>query len=236
MHDVAPDLIDKVNKFYRKELMKDRSIKVVDDRIKSDKADYSDAYKYSKAIGNARAKAFKNVISSSVLPDGRMYFNIADRLMKETIAEDYALISSKSAEVQSILNSKSKIGLKAQTSKLDNDRLDGFINRLASESQYDDVAWILDSPVREFCMSAVDSTVKANADFQSDAGVEVTIERIEGNCCNWCKSLEGIYTYPNVPADVFARHDNCSCQFIYNNKRLKAYTASNGKANSFRDY
>ena len=33
--------------------------------------------------------------------------------------------------------------------------------------------------------------------------------------CNWCKSLAGTYHYPDVPTDVYKRHDRCKCSVAY---------------------
>ena len=36
-----------------------------------------------------------------------------------------------------------------------------------------------------------------------------------GGCCDWCRSLAGTYSYPNVPPDVYKRHRNCRCTVDY---------------------
>lgn len=235
MVDVAPKLIEEVNKAYTKELMRSNVPKMVAQRIASNSATYSDAYRYAKVIGNARAKAFKNVINSEALPDGKMYFNIANRLIKETLTADYEDISNISAQIQGNINKRSKISLKAVQGEVDDDRLMGIINRISSEDLFDDIAWILENPVREFCASAVDSTIKENAEFQDYAGIEVVVTRIGGaNCCEWCQDLCGSYAYPNVPSEVFQRHDRCTCELEYDGRKLSAYTSRAGKANTFR--
>ena len=42
------------------------------------------------------------------------------------------------------------------------------------------------------------------------------VRKIAGNCCDWCKSLAGTYSYPNnVPNDVYRRHQRCRCTVDY---------------------
>ena len=41
------------------------------------------------------------------------------------------------------------------------------------------------------------------------------IRKESGNCCKWCKSLVGSYSYPDVPKDVYRRHQNCRCTVEY---------------------
>lgn len=230
--DIYPALLGKVQKAFEAECKKNPVIGQIQ---KEGAASYQHAYKYSKAIGNARAKALKASISSGSLPDGKMYFNIADRLVRDTLVQDYKSIADVAGSAQKTINAKSKIGLKTQIPEVSEDKLMGIINRLSSEIDYDDVAWILDNPVRQFCMAAVDDTIKANAEFQSEAGLHITIVRSSGGkCCEWCDSLVGVYTYPSVPGEVFARHDNCTCTVDYAGQRMRAYTSKSGKSNTFR--
>lgn len=235
INDIAPELIEKVNKAFVSEMNKAQPKLVkITEAIKSGKATYNDAYHYAKIIGNARAKAFK-LISSESLPEGKMYFNIADRLIRDTLPRDFDDITTLSSEVQEIINKELKIGIKGQKAVLNKDRLSGFVDRISSEALFDDVAWILEKPVREFCAAAVDETIKANAEFHHNSGVRVTVERsANGGCCEWCNALAGAYTYPGVPGEVFARHDDCRCTLNYNGQKLSAYTSRAGRSNTFR--
>ena len=219
--DITPALIENVNKAFEENYNNNQRIARLLER--GEKANYTDAYRYAEQVGTARAKAFKSQISSEVLPDGKMYFNIADRLMNETLSADHAMISEYAQNVQANVNKKSNLNLKAQKAELDEDRIEGFVNRLSSEDDYDSVSWILDEPVKTFARSVVDDTVKKNAEFQDRAGITATIIRTaEFKCCPWCADLAGDYTYP-APGEVFQRHDNCRCTLDYEGKRLQAY-------------
>lgn len=80
---------------------------------------------------------------------------------------------------------------------------------------FDNVSWLLDAVVSNFCMSIVDDSVKANADFQYNAGMSPKIVRTtDGKCCEWCSKLAGTYDYEkvsNTGNNVFRRHKNCTC-------------------------
>lgn len=234
--DVAIDLINDVNKAFRNNCMRDKSLVRLQEKLKDGTATYKDAYSYATSIGNARAKAFKSQITSNSLPDGKMYYNIASRLLNNTLTEDYNLVSEYAQSVQKLLNAEKGISLKALKADSNKDRIKGFIDRISSEENYDDIAWILDEPVRVNDLKVVDDTVQKNCEFQSRAGVGVKVIRIaESNCCQWCSDLAGTYTYPGVPGEVFARHDNCRCMVEYDGRKLTAYESKNGKANTFRE-
>ena len=112
------------------------------------------------------------------------------------------------------------------------DRITGIIDRLTDADQYSDIAWILDAPVENIAWSVVDDTMKANADFQYKAGLPAKVVRKtepsgfrsvkRGNKtityrvpCKWCQMVAGTYTYPNVPKEVWQRHDGCECIITY---------------------
>lgn len=233
--DIVPELIENINNAFRKNCIRDVEMRKLSEKAADGAATYSDAYKYAESIGTARANAFKSEVSSDVLPDGRMYYNIASRVMEDSLTTDHEMVANFAQQVQEAINKNAGISLKAQKADLDEDRIDGFVQRLSREEDYDKASWLLNEPIKTHARSVVDDTVKKNAAFQHKAGIKVQVKRdAASDCCKWCDSLVGDYTYPGVPREVFARHDNCRCSLDYNGKKLTAYQ-SGGVAHSFRD-
>ena len=117
--------------------------------------------------------------------------------------------------VQEILNKKAKIGLAVQIPKLNQSRIDGLVGRLTGED-FEQSKWLLGSPIVNFSQSVVDDMIRKNAEFHYNSGLKPKVVRKEaGNCCKWCKSLVGTYNYPEVPKDVYRRHQNCRCTVEY---------------------
>lgn len=229
MDDIAPGLLEILRAAFQKNLSSDAEGARLLKKIQSGGATYEDAGEYAEAVGGALAKAFQDNLSSAALPDGKLYWNIADRVLRPLLEEDHALVSDAAAKVQQALNQAAGIGLKAQTVPLNADRVDGILNRVADTEQYDDVAWVLDEPVRNFSHSIVDDSVRANAEFQNRVGLRPKIiRRTSGKCCEWCQRLAGTYEYPhNVPDDVYRRHERCRCVVEYDpgsGKRQNVHT------------
>lgn len=100
------------------------------------------------------------------------------------------------------------------------DRTQGIIDRLAGAESYDDIKWILKSGVlTNYTESVVDAKIKANYEFQGRAGLYAQVDRVTvGKTCRWCRDLAGTYVYPDVPPDVWRRHDNCNCVIRYTSR------------------
>lgn len=216
MNDIAPELLAKVQKEFSNEISKSNVIKSLFEKISNGSATYAEAHEYAIEVGRILATAYKNNISSSVLPDGKMYYNIAKRVIEPTMKVNYELVANVAEHVQNSLNKKANIGIKAIKPQLNQDKIDGIVSRLASEDTYDDVAWILDEPIKTFTQSIVDDAIKANASFQYQSGMKPKIIRtVAGNCCKWCQQVAGKYDYPDVPEDVYRRHNRCRCIVEY---------------------
>lgn len=216
MEDVTPELLDKIKKEFEQLLKEDKTINEVMEKIVEGTADYQDANAFALSLGDILSKAYGDNLSSDVLPDGKMYYNIAKRIIDPTMRNNYDLISETTSEIQTLLNKQANIGIKAIKPELDQENIDNIINKISAAGKYDDVSWMLDSPIQHFSQNIVDETIRANAEFHSKSGMKPKIIRkLAGNCCDWCRALAGTYAYPDVPKDVYRRHNNCRCTVEY---------------------
>ena len=215
MTDVAPELLEAIRKDFDDTYAKSEKIASLLSRIKAGTATYSEANEYAVELGDILAWVYNKNITSAVLPDGQMYYNIAKRIIEPTMGNNYNLIADVSMQIQKALNEAAGIGIKAIRPELNTDRIDGIINRISSEL-FENVKWLLDEPVRNFSQSVVDDSIKVNSEFQGKSGLTPKIVRkLAGGCCEWCANLAGKYTYPDVPPDVYRRHQRCRCTVEY---------------------
>jgi len=216
-NDIVPDLLDKIKKDFNKSFKENKKLKNIKEMIDNGTATYVQANEYAVEVGALLAASFKKNIKSSELPDEKMYYNIAERILKPTLINNHEIVSQASSEIQSKLNKSVGLGLMGIKPKVNEYRIESIVNRITAEEVFDDVAWILGEPVVNFTQSVVDETIQANVEFQGDLGLSPKIIRTAegGDPCDWCKSLDGVYKYPNVPADVYKRHDRCRCTVEY---------------------
>lgn len=217
MDDIAPYLLEEIQKEFDSLYRKNKKIQKLLDIINSRRGTYEEANEYAIELGEMLKKCYADSIHASDLPDGMMYFNIAKRTIEPTMQNNFDLISQASVKVQQSLNDTAGIGLQVVAPEINQYKIDSIINKLTSD-QFDKVAFILQEPVAHFSQSIVDDTIKANAELHSRSGLHPKITRkVRGGCCKWCMNLAGTYAYPDdVPDDVYRRHDHCRCEVLYN--------------------
>lgn len=214
--DIVPELFDKIDKTFK---LKAKESKIIKDKLKvlkNKKADYKDANEFALEVGKIIADTFQDKIKTQDLPDGKMYYNIAKRLIEPNMVRNHDLVSEYSKEVQSILNKQANISIQAQKADLNQDRIDKLVDKIAKYDSYDDGKWLLNEPIINFSQAVVDETIKKNANLHYKSGLKPKIIRKEhGNCCDWCKEIVGTYSYPDVPEDIYRRHRHCRCTVDY---------------------
>lgn len=220
MDDIVPGLLEKIQSQFDEKTYNSVKLKKALKRLSDKKATYIDVNDFAIEVGEILADVLGTNITAEVLPDGKMYFNIADRILNPTMQKNFELISGFAVDVQTVLNHQAGLKLKGQPPDLNQDRIDGLINRLASEESFDAVGWLLDDPIINFSQSIVDDAIRKNADFHFRAGLHPVIKRtVHGhNPCSWCKSLAGIYAYHSEPKEIYHRHQRCRCTVEYDPK------------------
>lgn len=209
MNDIAPELLEKIQKSFEEQT------KELREEIKNGVKSYEEAYNYAIEVGEALANSFGVNVTSEILPDGRMYYNIADKVVRPMLEEEYKISSTAAVSAQKSANKASGIGIKAQKAEFDPDKAQGIIDRVSSQP-YDEIKWILNEPVKTFSKNVVDNTIQKNVEFQGKSGLSPRIVRkASSDACKWCKDVAGTYTYPDVPQDVYRRHENCNCVVEY---------------------
>lgn len=217
MEDITPGLLKRIQENFQEQFDKSKVISDLYAKVRDGTATYAEANVFAIEVGNILAGTYKRNISSDVLPDGKMYYNIAQRIINSTMTNNFFLITDVTNQVQQSLNEAAHIGIKPITPELNQDRIDGIVNRVSDEDIYDDVAWILDEPIINFSQSIVDDAIRENAEFHASAGMSPKIVRkLAGGCCDWCRALAGTYRYPDgVPEDLYRRHRYCRCTVEY---------------------
>ena len=217
--DIAPELLKKIQEEFHKNCSSNKELQEISKKVADGTANCEDLENYAIAAGEMLAKAMHDNVSGDILPDGKMYYNIASRILPPNLEECHAMVADIAEGIYGILNEKAGIHIKALRPDLNKDRIDGLVNYVSNADQYEDVRKSTEQSMVTFGQSVATDAVHKNADFQYKAGLTPKIRRrAEGNCCKWCQSLEGTYDYADVRDtgnDVWRRHRDCRCEVTY---------------------
>lgn len=213
--DIVPGLLELIEKEFDEKTYNSNVLKKAIQALKDKKATYKDAHEFAIEMGEILSEVLNTHITLETLPDGKMYFNIADRVLNTTLKKNYDLVTGYALDVQTELNHVAGLKIQGQVPKLNQNRIDGMVERLSTES-FEEIKWILSEPIKNFSQSIVDDTARANMTFQSKAGMQPKVKRVVvGNCCDWCKEIEGTYDYKDAPHNIYQRHRYCRCRVEY---------------------
>lgn len=195
-----------------------RRAEAISKRIEQGTATYAQAEEMARECSRQLNSAFRKNLPDA-LNNNFLYREIADVVVRKPIKQSAADVADSASMIQALLNEQAEIGMNPIIPELNEDQVEGIITGICNEpysTNQDDFF----AQIENLFEGYVDDFVQDNAEFQYDAGLSPTIERIAvGKCCKWCDNLTGVYPYErvrNAGNDVFRRHKNCHCQVIYN--------------------
>lgn len=224
--DIVPDLLQAILDAYHDNISKNKELQDLIDTIKEGKGDYNTMLKAATLYGNCLSGAFAKNIDADILPDGKMYYNIAERLLTPLVKENYDNVAPLCMDAQQVLNKQNGINLQPVKPSYKVDKTKGMASYVSNGDTYNQRMWSFLQSLETNSKSIVDDSVKENCEFQAKSGMSPVIERhASSKACEWCQEIEGTYKYPyDVPNDVYRRHDNCNCTVVYKpDKRAKDF-------------
>lgn len=111
--DVAPALYDAVKGDFEKNMKSDRIVRRIGAKIDQGTATWRDAYDYGVAVSDCLRRSFRKNIKESELPNGRMYYNIAERVVRPMLEEVEAIMAEATKKIVEAQNERAGIGLKS---------------------------------------------------------------------------------------------------------------------------
>ena len=219
--DVVPILNEQIQSSFKNYCLKDRRLTQISKRIRDGTANMRDAHDYAEHLGENLSHALLNNLTADNLPNGKLYYNIAQRTVIPSLEENYNLVNDISKDIQAIADKKAKIGLGTVKADFPTSRINGLIDKMTSDDMLLEQAirW-LGEPIINNSEAFFDDYVKANAEFRTNVGLKATITRtVMGGCCKWCEDLAGVYDYDNAPDEIYARHEFCRCTVTYQSQK-----------------
>ena len=185
-------------------------------KIDAGTATMEDAAKYNATISTILGK----VIGDNILkiPESERV-----KYLQWILQEQYKDTNERLAVIQKFLDKHTGIDLEPKKAPFPAERVQQLGTSLTDRTVPDEtIQRRARAGSANIAASFHDDYVKENAKFRSNAGMKCYLERkVSGKCCPWCRALAGRYVYGSEPADLFRRHDNCTCQVTYESGRTR---------------
>lgn len=221
-NDIGADLLRKIRAEFG-ESLNDKSTTAAKllEKIEDGKGTFNDVFALSTQCGEILSKLFAKYVAPENLPDGRLYYNIAQTILESTLRENYNLINLAAQAAQEHADKELGLNIAPKKAPFPQERVDKIIGAAADDTaDWNTISRRLDAPIRNVTVSFYNDYIKENAEFRSRAGLKaVVIRQTNGKCCDWCAAIAGRYEYPGVPDTVWGFHDNCTCSVLYSSSK-----------------
>ena len=235
--DIAPELKEQIDARFKSNNLRDRQLLRVSKRIQAGSADLTDAHAYAERLGVNLSDALTGTLTEDKLPNGKLYYNIAERTVIPSLEQNYEMVNEAAAQIQKAIDQRAKIGLGSVRADFPIERIQNLIDKMtADDITYEKaIRWLME-PIVNNSEAFADDYVRANADFRAKAGLRTRItRRVANNCCDWCAAMDGTWVYGSEPPDIYRRHEFCRCTVTYQSDKISQNVWSKRKWETPKD-
>lgn len=128
--DIVPELYEKIQADFENRVNRNKEIQNFYRKLKKGTASAEAVSQYARHLGECASKAFEDNISEDVLPEGKMYWNIAERIVKPLIVIIYDRVNEAASKVQAIEDKRAGMNIKSVKAPFPEDRVNALLNRM----------------------------------------------------------------------------------------------------------
>ena len=222
-------VLTQVLKEYEHYLETDPKVDVLYRLLKAGKAGHKQALQLAQETGGSLADSLISAILPGLGPDETISVDDALAVIPQALRSNHRYVNEYLAQVQRRLNESAGIGLQPVNAAFDETGARIIAKEVAKD--FRKAVKEFKTEVKTFSAHTVDSSIRANAKAQTEAGLNVTVTRIydgvglsNGRTCQWCLDRCGT-DMPYSEAyekGAFERHPGCGCELLYKvNKRVQ---------------
>ena len=131
MTDIVPELMKKIQMDFDSKIEKNAKIKAFVKKLESETATGEDVSKYAAELGSIASDVLAGNLTEDILPNGRMYYNIADRTIKPLLQQIFDMVMDAAKTQQAYEDKKAGIGMKAAVPEFPEDRIHDLLIKFA---------------------------------------------------------------------------------------------------------
>ena len=133
MEDIVPKLYEDILLDFKSQVRKDKGIQKILKGNVDDNSQIEMNY-ISMRLGDYVINSLRKYLKVENLPDGKLYWNIAQRTVKPLMYETYELINAMMFKVQEYENERDGIGIRPIKADFPEEIVDGIINKMVNDS------------------------------------------------------------------------------------------------------
>ena len=220
MEDIAPELYKKIEADFNEAVKSDSTIKTITAKLNKRPLTHNELTTISTRLGNHASAALKKTLVIENLPDGKLYWNIADRTIRPVMEQVYSLSNSVQMLSQRVADQAAGVNIGISKGIDPDNRIREIIDFATNSKTAEELDNALNLPVKTTALDFNDDFMRANADIRNGMGfIQTVVREYDGvglangkRPCNWCIGRAGTWTYEEAKENgVFERHVGCGC-------------------------
>lgn len=130
--DIVPELWEKIESTFDSRVKMDPAIKAFWAKVDKGTAEGRDTFRYVSRLGEHASYTLRMYITASNMPDGKIYWNVAERTVLPLLKKVHKLVNDAACIVQEAEDRKKGIGVKAVRADFPIERVNDYLNKLAT--------------------------------------------------------------------------------------------------------
>lgn len=134
MEDIVPALYKRIKADYTRRVKKNSTVQSLLDKAEKGSGTQDEISLYARALGGCAAKALEDGLKADNLPDGKIYWFIADRTIKPLFKLVYEQVYAMASTVQTAEDKKNRISIKPQKPAFPAERIETIEGKIVQMS------------------------------------------------------------------------------------------------------
>lgn len=246
--DISPELYRAIKTRFDTLSVTDKKLVSLNRKIYAGTATQQDIAKYTELIGKHASDAFKAVLKPENLPNGTLYYNIAEKTIKPLMLDNWGYINNAAVMQQAAVDKAIEINIGIVKGGDPEKRINPIIDRAVNAKTGDELKSALSDPVITGHLEFYDDFMKENAKLRSELGLYAVVERIYDGVglhrgtkwakpCKFCEDRALRKPYEeSVLWGMWERHPGCKCTILYTTERFTDVLTTANKNEATRFY
>lgn len=226
--DISPELEKAIKTNFNTAAASDAKIRSIIKKARAGKATQEDITVYTERLGIHASNALKSVLTPENLPNGTLYYNIAEKTIKPLLLDNYERINNIAIVQQASEDKTLGINIGIVKGGYPENRVNQVIDFATNAGTGKPLENALSDPVVSAHRKYYDDFLKENAMRRSRLGLYAVVTRIyDGKGlkkgtqeCQWCINRSGTWAYNDATRyGVFERHVGCGCTITYTTEK-----------------